>query len=124
MTTKLCLNKLSEYCEKWDVSVNVLKTKVMIMSAGNDFVKYIKFNSDILECVSTSKYLEHDRVWKAKKASFPIHKALSTTQNVSVNLALSHFDKQIEPILLYGCPIWGFPPSNCPIRLKYDQLDI
>ncbi len=50
-------NKLFEYCEKWDLSVNVLKTKVMVMSAGNAFVKNIKFINDILECVSTYKYL-------------------------------------------------------------------
>ncbi len=25
---------------------------------------------------------------------------------------------------LYGYLIWGFPPSNYSIRLKYDQLDI
>ncbi len=104
----------------------------MVLSAGNAFVKDIKFNSVTLECVSTYKYLglvwsrngnlnhmEKDRVKKAKKASFIICKALSTSQNISVKLALSFFDKQIKPILfLYDCPIWGFPPSNCSIRLK------
>ncbi len=57
--------------------------------------------SDILECVSTYKYLglvwsrngnlsnmEQDSVGKARKACFAIRKSLSTTQNVSVNLAL------------------------------------
>ncbi len=26
--------------------------------------------------------------------------------------------------MLYGYPIWGFPPSNCSIMLKYDLLGI
>ncbi len=94
------------------------------------------FNNDLLECVSTYKYLglvwsrngnltcmEQDRVEKAWKASYAIQKAISTRQNVSVELAMSLLDKQLEPILLYGCPIWGFHSNNCSIRLKYDSID-
>ncbi len=67
--------------------------------------------------------MEQDRVGKAQKASFVIRKAINTSHNVSVNLALSLLDKQIQPILLYGCPIWGFPSSNCSIRFKYDNFN-
>ena len=38
-----------------------------------------------------------------------ILQALRTNKNVSVRLALSLFDKQITPILLYGCPFWSLP---------------
>ena len=113
-----CLNNLSEYCEKWQLSVNIQKTKVMVLSGGNAQARDIKFEDIELECVSSYKYLglifsrngnitkmEEDRIEKAQKASFVIRQAISTSQNVSVNLALSLFDKQIEPILLYGCPI-------------------
>ena len=31
---------------------------------------------------------------------------------------MSLFDKQIEPILLYGCPLWGMPSSNCTIKIR------
>ncbi len=131
-----CLNNLSEYCNKWDLTINIHKTKVMVLSAGNAYVNDIQFNNDFLECVSTYKYLglvwsrngnltrmEQDRVEKARKASFAIQKAISTSQNVSVDHALSLLDKQLEPILQYGCPIWGFPSNNCSIRLKYDSID-
>ncbi len=108
----------------------------MVQSAGNAYVNDIQFNNDFLECVSTYKYLglvwsrngnltrmEQDRVEKAWKASFAIRKAISTSQNVSVDLALFLLHKQLEPILLYGCQIWGFPSNNCSIRLKYDFID-
>ena len=38
---------------------------------------------------------------------------------------MSLFDKQIEPILLYGCPIWGMPSSNCActVKVKGDCLN-
>ena len=36
---------------------------------------------------------------------------------MSVRLALSLFDKQITPILLYGCPIWSLPDSQNLIYL-------
>ncbi len=62
--------------------------------------------------------MEEDRIIKARKALFVIRQALSSSHSISTRLSLSLFDKQIEPILLYGCPIWGIPSSNCTIRIK------
>ena len=108
----------------------------MVLSSGNSFTQGITFNGMDLECVSSYKYLgliftrngnltkmEDDRIDKAQKASFAIRQAISTSHNVSVDLAMSLFDKQIEPILLYGSPVWGLPNSNCNIRLKYDNVN-
>ena len=50
--------------------------------------------------------LINDRVMKANMVSNMVLQALSTNKNVSVRLALSLFDKQITPILLYGCPFF------------------
>ena len=55
------------------------------------------------------------------------------TGNISVSLALSLFDKQIAPILLYGCPILAMPsnfrsvslqnvPENIPLRPFLENL--
>ena len=99
-----CLNKLSDYCCKWDLHVNTGKTKVMIMSTGRASQITIKFAEQPLECVNTYKYLgliisrngclkhmQTDRISRAKRASFAIRQALSTSQNVSVNLFLCPF---------------------------------
>ena len=107
------------------------------MSAGKTQIQGITFRGQELECVhSWPKYLglilssegsmkkmEVERVTKAKRASFALRQAMSTTHNVSVKLHMSLFDKQIEPILLYGCPIWGMPSSNCTVKVKGDCLN-
>ena len=54
----------------------------------------------------------YDRIKKTNRALYLVKAAISTTGNVSVNLALSLFDKHIAPILLYGCCIWGMPDSS------------
>ena len=53
--------------------------------------------------------LIHDRVLKATRMANMVLQAIRTNKNVSVKLAISLFDKQISPILLYGCPIWSPP---------------
>ena len=65
-----------------------------------------------------------ERVLKAKRAFFSIRQALSTTQNVSTKLFMSLFDKQIDPILLYGCPVWGMPSSNCSLSISGSGVEI
>ena len=43
------------------------------------------------------------RVLQATRMANMILQAIKTNKNVSVKLAISLFDKQISPILLYGC---------------------
>ena len=47
----------------------------------------------------------HDRIAKASKVSHMILQALRANKNVSSELALKLFDKQIVPILLYRCSV-------------------
>ncbi len=116
-----CLNKLDVYCFKWGLSLNVKKTKFMIMSKGTVRKSGIlTFRGQSIDYVTCYKYLGvqlssngkftqmiSDRCTKAQKAIFQLRSALSTTYNVSRKLALTIFDKQIFPILSYGCAIWG-----------------
>jgi hypothetical protein len=124
------LDKLGHYCEKWNLKLNVDKTKVMIMSKGYASLKNIKINGEALECVKFYKYLgviisangstkkmEQDRIVKAKKAMYTIKKALGSTLNTAPQLSMSLFDKQVEPILTYGCTIWGPPSCSQSIKL-------
>ncbi len=48
-----------------------------------------------------------------------IKQALATNENVSCSLSMAIFDKQILPILTYGCVIWGLPPSNNCLNLSH-----
>ena len=52
---QLSLNTLSEYCIKWDLEVNVVKTKLVVFSKrGNEHWVY---NNELLETVDHFNYL-------------------------------------------------------------------
>ncbi len=63
-----------------------------------------------------------DRINKTNRAAFVLHKALSVGQNVSVQLAMTLFEKQLSPILLYGCSLWGIPDRMNYLKIKSDIL--
>ena len=56
---------------------------------------------------------------------YAIRQAISTSHNVSTQLSMCLFDRQIEPVLLYGSPVWDVP--SCTYTLKicgYDRINI
>lgn len=132
-----CLNDLQAYCKKWGLSINIDKTKIMIMSSSkqnpNLFKLYIQ--NEILEVVDSYKYLGiiinyngnhkkaiEDRTIKATRCGYAIKNAIGNSGNISVKLALTLFHKQISPILLYGCSIWSPPKLNYDIDV-FTNLD-
>ena len=132
-----CLNKLESYCSKWGLKVNKEKTKCMTMCQGMCIKPRLTFGNCMLENVDSYKYLGmiityngnlkkmiDDRMNKAKRAIFMLKRALSTSHNVSVKLAMSIFDKQIAPILLYGCPLWGVTESSYHVKIKLSDVTI
>ena len=118
-----CLNKLSEYCEKWHLTVNTEKTNFMVF--GTSKVRTLKYNNLTISKVDSYKYLGviihksgkikyniEERITKASRAVNMLKGALSSTGNISVDVALSLFDKQILPILTYGSTSWGISKPN------------
>ena len=95
---------------------------------GPDFY----YNKTPITTVSSYKYLGlilssngkfknavEDRIQKGKRALYLLKQALSNdTGNISVSLALSLFDKQIAPTLLYGCSIWAMPSNFRSVSLQ------
>jgi hypothetical protein len=133
-----CMNKLYSYCNKWGIVLNVDKSKYMVMSSGTVKKYYnLMYNGNCIEPVVSFKYLGMilcsngkfknailDRHNKAQKAYYQIKGALSTSSNVSRRLAMSIFDKQITPILLYGSCIWGQNEKFGMIKLKFNSPDM
>ena len=128
---QLCLNKLSRYCKKWGLEVNVEKTKTMTFSKRFTQTEPVYLNGTEIESVKTMNYLGFeisfngsikimitDRIKKATKVAHMVLQALRTNRNVSAALAISIFDKQIAPILLYGCAIWSMPKSQNLIYIE------
>ena len=118
------LNRLQAYCQRWGLEVNILKTKIMVLANKHEKVE-ITYNGNLLEQVRSMAYLGfeiadngnmtatiNDRISKANKVGNMVLHALRTNKNVSTSLALSIYNKQISPILLYGCAIWSSPRNS------------
>ena len=78
-------------------------------------IHYLGFNFSYNGSVQV---MMSDRISKARKVAFMVLNALRTNKNVSTSLALSIYDKQIAPVLMYGCPIWSVPRTGNIIYLE------
>ena len=124
-----CLNKLTEYCKNWNLSINEEKSKVIIFNkSGRKINRKFNIGNQTLETVNKYTYLGIEissngnfngaikqLCSKAKKALGRLKRILYSVQT-DVRLYLDLFDKLIAPIFLYGCEIWGayvIPPSPC-----------
>jgi hypothetical protein len=110
-----CLNKLSNYCDMWNLSVNIDKSKVILFNKSGRVIKKdnFKYMEYVLEITQEYKYLgvlfklsgsftkaNEYLCKKARKALFCIYKTLySDKLNILPNLKL--FDSRVKPMLLY-----------------------
>lgn len=122
---QLLLNKLCMYCEKWNLTVNTNKTKVMIFSRTNRHEQVeIFYNETLLEIVSTFIYLgvnisSNGKFYQAQKhlseqaskALFALRK-LFDSNVLCIKDKLKLFDSLVQPILMYGSEIWGFHKAD------------
>lgn len=117
------LNVLADYCDRWKLTVNVKKTKVMVFQKGGRLPQNLsfKYKSEEIEIVSKFKYLgilftsggsfnETDRMLagQALKAIFKMNKYLFKFTDISPKHTLDLFDKLVAPILNYSNEVWGF----------------
>ena len=113
------INAMYEYCKKWDLKMNVSKTKVMVFSRGkirnlpNFFI-----NGEKIEVTFDFKYLgikfnyngsfltaQKDLYARANKAMFSLLKKIRNLM-LPLDIQLDLFKKKtIVPILLYGSEI-------------------
>ena len=122
-----CLNQLQNYCRQWGITINTKKTKSMVFSSSRWTPTKMFIGETPIECVKNFQYLGFhlsykfknliaDREAKAMKMANMVHRALRTSNNVSIKLSMSLLDKQITPILLYGSAVWGIA--------RHSQFDI
>ena len=117
-----CLDGLKLYCDKWKLEVNASKTKVVIFRRGNDQTQNYRFNigGSNIEVVNHFKYLGvtfsyngffktniEDVKANANRAIFGLIKK-ARKGNLPIDIQFDLFDKNVLPILLYGCEVWGY----------------
>ena len=124
---QIALNLLSTYCQRWKLTVNTKKTKVMIFRKGGMLPRNLKFyyNDEELEIVNTFSYLgiifspggsfsntQITLAGQAQKAIFKLNTYLYKFTNISPKHTLELFDKLVSPILNYAAEVWGFFQAN------------
>ena len=115
------LNAVHDYCQEWKLTVNTLKTKVVVFSRGKiRSIPAFTFGSDNLEVVDSYVYLgilfnyngsfkKHlsRQITLAKRALFSLSaKAKCLQLNIDVQCHL--FKSVVLPIIFYGCEVWGY----------------
>ncbi|MCU7801013.1 MAG: reverse transcriptase family protein [gamma proteobacterium symbiont of Lucinoma myriamae] len=119
------LDKLHLYCTKWNVTVNIEKTKVMVFKNGTRLENVdFYYNNMKLEMVKKFTYLgviissngkfyqsQKHLAEQARKALFSLNNLFDCTM-LHIKDKLKLFDCMILPILMYGCEIWGFHDSS------------
>ena len=117
------LNQLEQYCNTWNLNVNINKSKITIFRKGG----YLKRNEHWtyketpIEIVSSYKYLgiyvtsrciwtECQKILDAQgtKVVYMLKSTLAQFNNLSSDLLFKIFDTKVLPILHYGAEIWGF----------------
>ena len=117
------LNLLNDYCNCNKLKVNISKTKIMVFARSKTRLNNIptfKFGNIDLEQVDDYIYLGICFNWngsfvKAKKllhdkASKAMYSLIQKGRrlNLPTDIMLKLFESCVEPILLYGCEVWGY----------------
>ena len=105
-----CLDKLHGYRTKWGLEVNVSEN-LRYGNADIECVRSIQYLGFSITYNLNLEYIMSDCIDTASKMADKVLCAIGTTGNVSVNLSLNIFDKQISPVVLYGSAIWVTPKS-------------
>lgn len=117
------LNTLYTYCQRWRLTVNTNKTKVMVFRKGGILPRNLHFsyNNVELEIVSTFSYLgivfssggsfsntQITLAGQAQKAIFKLNSYLHKFTDIPPKHTLDLFDKLVSPISNYAAEVWGF----------------
>ena len=121
------LDILYNYCQRWKLTVNVAKTKIIVFRKGGQLPRNLNFvydglNIDIVEkfsylgIVLTSggsfSNCQTTLSGQAQKAIFALNKYMYSFVDIKPKHYLELFDKLVTPILNYGCEVWGFSQAR------------
>ena len=113
------LNRLQIFCNKWQLTVNTTKTKIMVSHRRKvshawciygekiDIVKSFCYLGVTIDSSGNfTKAIERLYI-KANRAYHAIKSNINMYNGANVNTLCKLFDTMVKPILLYGSEIWG-----------------
>ena len=129
------IDKLFQYCSKWKLKLNTVKSQIMVFRKGNRPVSQTwHFGGENLNVSDKVPYLgvlftsngafhqaQITIAAQASKAVYALYRKLQNFSNLKPKFLLDLFDKFIAPILNYGCEVWGFhnAPNIEKIHLRF-----
>ena len=134
---QLGISSLYEYCQKWGITVNVAKTKIVVFRKGGKLsAKDVwHYGNMHIEIVPVFKYLGfnissggsfsstiQDLTNSARRAMFGIKSIFSNNPELVPSLQIRLFDTLVTPILNYGCEVWGLAKADPIERLHLSFL--
>ena len=114
------LHSLKQYCDEWNLNVNITKTKIVIFSRGKVRIHPVfKFGEEIVDVVDDYIYLGvtfnyngsfkkaiAKQIMQAKKAMFLLLQKAKVLR-LPIDIVFDLYEKCVEPVLLYGSELWG-----------------
>ena len=117
------LDILESYCNRWKITVNTEKTKIMVFRKGGILPRNLRFfyNNQEIEIVRSFSYLgivftpggsfsnaQTTLAGQAQKAVFKLNSYLYKFADLTPRHVLDLFDKLVTPILCYCSEVLGF----------------
>ena len=118
---KRCLDKLNCYAKKWQMRINIKKTKAIIFNkSGKIFRTEFKLGNQPIQVTDSYVYLgitftpsgsfslaQKKLYYKATRSLYGFLSEVNIYNGASVSAVLKLFDSLVSPMLLYNCEIWG-----------------
>lgn len=118
------MNSLQSYCDKWSITVNVKKSKVMVFQSRKVEIRNEwKLNNNTIGIVDNFNYLgitlnfngkysltQKTLAKQGRKSLFLLRKNMRDLYLNTGSLS-SVFDTYVGSVVSYGCEIWGFHPA-------------
>lgn len=131
---QLAMSEIAVYTDKWELVINVTKTKVIIFSRGK-IKKQYNFTIGNLKIDTVFEYCYlgvvinynglftraiSERIIPAQKAMFGLN-AKAVNLQLPPDIHIELFEKLVTPICLYGSEIWGYGNLE-PIEVFYRKF--
>ena len=128
------LNIYETYCDNWKLTLNTMKTKIVIFSGGRQRNHNFTYKNEAIEVVKDYKYLgimfsrscsfltaKKHISNQARKAMYCLTKR-SKYLYLPIDMQIDLFNKTVKHILLYGCEVWGYGNNDIIERVQLKFL--
>jgi hypothetical protein len=115
------MDMFSEFCDRYELTVNLKKTEVVVFSIKVNGIKAnINYRGSLVPQNTTyrylgvtfqsrfgAKYAGDALLTSAKRALFVLQQKLKSENITSPKIALQLYDALVTPIITYGSEVWG-----------------